>query len=231
MVGNLRFALLVALVAVLAPSCGGGSGSGQQVTLPDLAPRMTTATLAGPLCKGTACRCADQPADAGTPASSAHKRYEVKLGPSDSELWATVGDMQLYKSVERATDCFYVDLPAPGDTPVTLRATGDAGFGARISIRELNSASPAWYDTFDFACGAPGACRVDQLRDFRASLDKYSRGIHDPCGSTKIQGLTWKTGRMPDGQVPADLYLELTLKIYNFAPEHPPGHPDCKDNY
>lgn len=216
------------LAAMLA--CGGGTAR-DVPTMPEPPPRMTRATLAGPLCQGTTCRCKKDDADAGVPEVAGVKRYEVVLGPSDNELWATVNGMVLYKSVERATECFYLDLASPGDHPVTLRARGEAGFGARLTIRELQASGPAWYSTFEFVCGAPGACRVDQLRDFRASLARYKRGIHDPCGSTKIQGLEWDTGRMPDVSVPADLYLQLRLKPYKFAPDKPPGHADCKDNY
>lgn len=199
--------------------------------MPELPPRVTRATLAGPLCQGTDCRCRTDAADAGAPANASVKRYEVVLGPSDDELWASIGGMVLYKSRERARECFYLDLPSPGEHAVTLRAHGDAGYGARMTIRERKADAAAWYSTFEFVCGAPGACNKQQLREFRASLDQYKRGIHDPCGSTKIQGLEWDTGRMPDIRVPNDLYLQLVLKVYEFAPENPPGHASCKDNY
>jgi hypothetical protein len=139
--------------------------------------------------------------------------------------------MVLYKSKEIAKECFYVDLTVPGDHSVTARGTGENGFGLRLQIHELASEPPVHYATFDFHCGAPGACRADQLADFRASLDRYKRGLHAPCGSTKIKKLSWITGKLPDGRSPANLHVSLTLDTYAFAPKHPPGHESCRDRY
>lgn len=219
----------------LALGCGGGGTGSAGSTMPEIPARYTKATLAGPLCRGNACRCKKDPAEAGVPDGNTAKRFEIVLGPSDNELWATVDGMVLYKSKERATECFYVDLAAPGEHPVTVRGTGEGGFGVRLQVRELGAASAAKagteYATFEFHCGAPGACRADQLADYRSSLDRYTRGLHDPCGSTKVKKLSWQTGRLPDGQVPADLHVSLVLDTYAFAPKHPPGHASCADRY
>ncbi len=215
-------------LALLA-ACSGSQKAGPIMPAPP--DRLTRATLVGPLCHGTECRCAQSPSEAGAPPSSAVKRYEVVIGPVDNELWATVGDNVLYKSPERATDCFYLDLPSPGDVPVSVRAHGDAGYGAHVTIHELRADGRGRYDTFEFICGAPGACSLDQITEWRKSLDRYTRGIHDPCGSTKINSVHWDTGRMPDVRVPADLSLTFSMKIYAFAPKAPHGDPTCANNY
>lgn len=191
--------------------------------------RMTRATLAGPLCDGAeiACRCREPGADAGSPAPG-RKRYEIRIGPAEDELWAAVDDMLLYKSKERAEECFYVDL-RPGKHPVTLRAEGAQGFGARLTISEQGT--QGWYDTFDFQCGAPGRCAMTDLRDWIDGLSRYRRGVHDPCGSTKIRDVRWQAGRTPDLVHPDALQLDLVLDVYRFAPAHPPGDPACADAY
>ncbi len=213
----------------LLVACSGSQKTGP--TLPAPPDRLTRATLVGPLCHGTECRCADTPAQAGPPPSSAVKRYEVVIGPVDNEMWTTIGDNVLYKSTERATECFYLDLPAPGDVPVTVRAHGRAGYGAHVAIHELRADGKGRYDTFDFICGAPGVCRMDQIEAWQQSLDHYPRGIHDPCGSTKIERVHWDTGRLADIHVPNDLYLTFAMKIYPFAPKAPHGDPRCANKY
>ena len=38
-----------------------------------------------------------------------------------------------------------------------------------------------------------------------------------------------EAGRAPDQMHPAELQLELTLKVYEFSPEFPHGAPECRD--
>jgi len=212
----------------LAGACGGAGA--QHSTLPPIPEPATVATLVGPLCQGDSCRCADAPGAAGSPTSTATKRYEVRIGPIDNELWVTIDNNVLYKSAERATECFYVDLRS-GDHQVGIRAHGDNGFGARVAISELTRDAKARYDSFEFRCGGPGICTKGMLNDYRASLAKYKRHIHDPCGSTKIKGLTWDLGRMPDKLHPSQIFVSLVLDVYNFEPSHPPGDPACASKF
>jgi hypothetical protein len=210
--------------------CACGATATGKSALPPLPEPATVATLAGPLCEGDTCRCADAPGAAGTPSSTAVKRYEVRIGPADNELWVFLDRMVLYKSNERPSECFYVDLPS-GDHPVGIRARGDNGFGARVAISELTRDASAGYATFEFRCGGPGICSTEMLDEYKAGLSRYTRNIHDPCGSTKIKQLRWDLGRMPDKLHPSEIFIELVLDVYNFAPSQPPGHPDCADNY
>jgi hypothetical protein len=217
--------LAAALIPVLA---GCGASAKETKNFSELPPRVTSATLAGPLCEGQQCRCREPGREPGLAQRPGTKRYELRIGPVENELWVTVNDMVLYKSPERATECFYIDLPT-GKHPVSLRARGEYGFAARLSISELGA--QGGYETFDFACGGPGMCEQSQLKEWRASLAKYKRGAHDPCGSTKIHDVEWQSGKMPDKLHPSELELELVMQVYEFTPEHPSGDPACADNY
>lgn len=217
------------LPILLVAACAGADKPPAVEAGPDPEP-VTRATLAGPLCEGDRCQCRQIGAGdggAGAPEGGDTKRFEFHLGPSTNALWATVDDMVLYKSDERAEECFYVDL-APGQHKVTLRANRGGGFAAQLDIHEYGPLTQSWYDTFTFVCG-PGACSYDDLDAWKESLARYRRGLHDPCGSTKVKGITWDAGRAPDQQHPQSLVLELTLDVYKFAPGAPHGDPSCKD--
>lgn len=229
--GHASLTRLLASLPLLA-ACGGGS-SLHTITIAPPPEPMTRATLVGPLCMAEVCTCRDPdvPGDggAGDPEGGV-KRFEIRVGPSPHALWVTVDDMVLYKSEARAEDCFYVDLPA-GDHPVTLRAHHPGGISAAVSISEYAPATTSWYETYRFSCGVPGACAHDELDDYKASLARYPRGIHDPCGSVKVKGLTWDTGVAPDQLHPDDLALGLTLDLYDFAPKKPHGDPSCATRF
>ena len=186
----------------------------------------TRATLAGPLCENTECQCSDDPAAVGA-APDGFKRFKIELGPTDHELWGTVDGNQLYKSIERASACFYLDLE-PGDHPIRVRAKGEAGFGARLQVSEMGGEGPWWYPTFEFHCGAPGLCDAEGLRRWKRQLANVDAGKHAPCGSVRILGVDWQTGRMPDNIHPADFYLQATMKVYKFQPKNPPGSAECR---
>jgi len=185
----------------------------------------TRATLAGPLCDTGRCQCDDDPVAVGEP-EPGFKRFKVELGPSQSELWATIDNNVFYKSVERASACFFIDLRS-GEHPIGLRARGKAGFGAGLAIRELGPGGLWWYESFNFSCGAPGLCDLQSLRDWRESVADVSAGKHAPCGSVRILGIDWITGRMPDNLHPADFKLDARMKVYEFVPKHAPGTADC----
>lgn len=229
---RIRVPEITGVIVLLAAgvACGGAQPGPTKSKVPPPPPRMTRATLVGPLCDTDHCRCRSDGGDPGLPEEEGLKRYEVVVGPTDNELWVTLDDMTFYKDREQATRCFYVDL-RPGEHPVTVRASAgdEPAFAARMSISE--GGEGGWYDTFDFGCGGPGVCSFDMLDDWKEGLSRYPRNIHDPCGSTKIVGLTWDTSTAPDRMHPSELLVSLALKIYEFPPEHPPGHPECKNNY
>ncbi len=217
------FALLTIMLVSAGHACG---GSQTQPAMPEAPAATTRATLAGPLCQPSECQCSDDPAKIGV-AEAGFKRFRIELGPSQSELWLSVNNDILYKSVERARACFYLDLPA-GEHAIALRAKGEAGFGAGMKINEVGGEKGPWlYDSFSFNCGAPGFCDMQSLRDWKASLRNVSAGKHAPCGSVRILGIDWITGRMPDNLHPEDFKLDATMKVYKFLPHEPPGTASC----
>jgi hypothetical protein len=216
------------LGALGAAACGGSSAGA-----PPLAPppdRATRATLVGPLCADGQCRCRseDDADEVGTP-EAGKKRYEIRLGPADHELWASLDDMVLYKDRERATACFYVDL-APGVHPMRVRGVDESPLGFQVQVAEQGGDGERlwWYDTFAAACGAPGPCDKAALDEVLAGV-RGKKGKLDACGSTKIKEVAWHTGRAPDVGGLTDVELRLALQIYGFAPSHPPGDPACLD--
>jgi len=199
----------------------GCSGGASQIDLSAPPAKRTTGVFAGPLCTGAACKCASTPAEAGVPEGDGYKRFEVRLR-SSQELWARVRDNAMYKSPERVEECFYVDLPS-GDTPIELRASEPNGVSAEWTIREVGAKTASFYETLTFNCGNPGVCSFDELREKKAEL---SNPKQDPCGSVKIKGLNWDTGRSPDQLHPSELLVRATLDVYKFVPSRPHGD-DC----
>jgi hypothetical protein len=203
-------------------ACAGSSSAPPMPPTPDTG---TLATLAGPLCESSACRCTDDPAAAGE-APEGFKRFKVVLGPTEGELWGMIDGNLFYKSRERAVECYYVDLET-GDHPISLRAKGRGGFGARMLISEIGAAGPWFYDSFEFACGAPGLCDHQGLRNWKRRVAAVDAGKHAPCGSVRIFGIDWQTGRMPDNVHPEDFFLQASMKIYPSLPNSPPGTATC----
>lgn len=181
------------------------------------------AVLSGPLCSGDRCKCRDGAEDAGVPTDNT-KRFEIRL-KSAQQLWATVRGNKLYKNAEQPEACFYVDL-APGDSPVELRASDPNGVSAEWTISELGTQTKSWYDTFRFECGNPGVCSFEEIDAKKAEFAGYQRGVRDTCGSTRIKGLTWDTGKAPDNQHPSELLVRLTLDVYKRVPDKAHGA-DC----
>jgi hypothetical protein len=210
---------------LMSAACGGGFAAAPG-PLPARPAPETRATLVGPRCASAdACVCrsegAGEPEDHPVPP---FKRFEVQIGPIEHALWVTVDDAVLYKSSERATECFYLDL-LPGEHAVTVRGARDNGVPARVQISELSAAGPWWYATFELDCN--GVCTPSGLRAEAARIAAYPRHLHDPCGSTKVRGFRWQTGTMPDGLHPSEVAAELVLDVYEFATKHAPGSPRC----
>jgi hypothetical protein len=215
-------------LVLVSASCGSPSGA-EHVPLPAVPAPQTRATLVGPRCEGgQRCDCRDE----GTPESeqppgAAFKRFEVRVGPSQNPLWVTVDDMVLYKSEQRATDCFYIDL-TPGKHPVRVHGKREQGVGVAVEINELSGGGPWWYSSFDYNCGGGGPCDMDGLRDEQSRVKALPRGILDPCGSVKIQGFNWRSGTMPDALHPQEIVVDFVLDVYKFKTEHVPGSDKCK---
>jgi len=206
------------LLVVLA-ACSGGA---HQIEIGPPPAKMTHEQLAGPLCTPDGCKCRDANADPGEPAAGM-KRFEVRL-LSANELWANVAGQALYKNAEKPEVCFYLDL-APGDVPIEMRASGADGISGEWQIHELGTKAKSWYDTFRFECGHPGTCSFEDLD--RAKAAAPAKGLYDVCGSVKVKGLAWDTGKSPDMQHPNELLVREHLQIYKFAPNRAHGDPEC----
>lgn len=219
------------LVLVLLVACSGAADKSTSIKIEPTPPPATRAVLAGPLCGGEsgACTCRDPgaAADGGAGlAEGGRKRFELRIGPTDNDLWATVDGQVLYKSKERATDCFYLDL-AEGEHQVTLRASRSNGAQVALQISEYGVHAKSWYKTFAFSCGVPGTCSHDELDEIKASYRGVKGGIHDACGSVRVKGVGWDTGVAPDQIHPSDIAVGFTLDVYKFRPGKPSGDPSC----
>jgi hypothetical protein len=212
---------LLPLAAAGLASCGGKQ---TQIEIKPPPPKMTTGTLAGPLCGDGKCACRDGAVDAGLP-EDGRKRFEIRL-MSAYDLWVKTPDAVLYKSPETSEACFYVDL-TPGKHPLEIRASNPDGVSLAVAVHELGTRTKSWYDTFTFRCGHPGVCSFSELDGKQAEYGTVKRGLHDPCGSTKIRNVAWDHGKSPDQLHPSELVVQFALDIYKFAPWKPHGDTSC----
>lgn len=207
-------------------ACGGG---GHQVAIGPPPPKASTGTFHSPLCaKGDGvCQCRDKnaPGDggAGVPDDPMYKRYEIRM-TSAQELWAQGHGATMYKSPERAEECWYIDLPT-GVQDLELRASNPQGVSAQWEISELGAQTKSWYSTLSFSCGQPGVCAFDDLDAIKAEMQNHR--VRDACGSTKVKGLTWDTGKAPDQLHPSELAVHVHLEVYKRVPDKQHGDETC----
>lgn len=204
------------------------AGTAHQSSIAPPPAKETRAVLAGALCSDNRCSCRSGKGNGGvgTP-DPGKKRFEIRLGPSPYELWVSINkNTVLYKSLERAEECFYVDL-STGTQAVELRASNPEGVSAALEIHELGPATRSWYDTFAFRCGSPGVCSFEELDANKTEYAAAKRQLFDACGTTKVKGLSWDHGKAPDQLHPSDLVVRFTLDIYRFAAWKPHGDPTC----
>jgi len=195
--------------------------SPQLTPMPQAPKAETDANLVGDLCKDMQCSCTG---DSVGKIPEGKKRFRITLGPTQSEIWATVDGNTLYKGIEGATSCFYLDL-AIGEHTVNMHAKGRGGFGARMLISEFGE--KGWYKSFEFSCGAPGLCDRASLRNWKERISGVDAGKHAPCGSVRISGIDWIEGKMPDDLHPETFFLQAVMKVYKFTPKHAPGSAEC----
>jgi hypothetical protein len=222
-----RGALLRGLPCAVAGAVACG-GAAHQLAIDPPPPRETRAVLVGGLCQDNHCACRNGAGDGGVgvPDTKDRKRYEIRLG-SAYDLWLTINRTTvLYKSPERAEDCFYVDLPT-GTQQLELRASNPEGVSAALQIHELGTRTRSWYETFTFNCGAPGVCSLEELEASKARYAGARHQLFDRCGTTKVKGISWDHGNAPDQLHPSELVVRLTLDIYRFAAWKEHGDDTC----
>jgi hypothetical protein len=219
----------------LLAGCAGSSGTAK--------PSPTEArpiVTAGNRCSGGVCTCraVDDygrslgPAfDEGAPAPGT-KRFELRTGRGEDALTVTVERLGAFEKSLRSVEpsCAYVDLP-PGKHRVTVHARAaneEAGQQPGLFIREYSAQKNSWYDTFQFRCGSGSElCSLGHMEQFLAEAQKVPRGVWDPCGSVRVEGIRWDGGRGPGSKL-SELTLELVLEVYKFEPRFPHGAPTCK---
>jgi hypothetical protein len=229
----------IAALALLLSACA-GQKEGQKPSKPEAAGPMA---VAGARCSGGVCACrrvdergemAEADRDEG-PIAEGHKRFELRTGRGLDEVRITVeGKGTLVKTgASPEPACAYVDLP-PGRHKVTVRAVAtnpEAGQEPSFFIAEHSPEQRSWYDTFRFRCGGGDmVCsqgHMDEWLDAMRAHQKASRGIYDPCGSTRVALPRW-TAERAVGPKLADLEVELTLEVYKFQPRFPHGAKTCK---
>ena len=214
-----RLTLAGLILCVTIPGCGATTSPAVENDL------RTKAALVGPLCTSQTCTCRKTDQEAGQPPPN-FKRFEFRLGSSPNKLRVDLGEMVLYKDLEQSSQCFYVDLP-PGEHKVRLHARNIKGIAAGLAVSEMQSEKFWWYQTFRFQCGAPGPCDTRTLNEYKHSLTRFPKNVHDPCGSAKIRNLTWRTDSNKNSNQIEHLEMQFTLDIKNFTPQHHSDHPNC----
>jgi hypothetical protein len=172
------------------------------------------------------------PADEGAPAPGT-KRFELRTGRGLDEAAITIegkGTLRKEAGASAEPSCAYIDLP-PGRHVVHLRARAqnpEAGMEPALFLREYGSGTQSWYDTFQMRCGGDGRpCELGHMEAFVAEVQKTPRGLFDPCGSTRVEGVRWNALRTV-GALLGEVTIDLTLDVYKFAPRFRHGSPTCK---
>lgn len=160
------------------------------------------------------------------------KRFELRLARGVDAVTITIdGRRALARgAVEQPAEaCAYVDLP-PGKHALAWREeakTPEVGIQPVLSIAEYGPAANAWYRTLEIACTTSEGCLKDDMHAAFEKLRAVPRGLHDPCGSTRIEGARWQAEHSPSVKL-EDATVELTLHVYQFATSHAPGAPECR---
>lgn len=221
------------LVIALACGCAGSSTGIKPVA--DKTPIRT----AGARCNGSTCACrpvdnfgqsTEVNYDEGAPAAGA-KRFEIRTGRGYDPATISVEGLGAFEKNTASPEpsCAYFDLPS-GKHRVVIHAkatNADAGQEPAIFIREYSADKKSWYDTFQFRCGGDDVCSLGHMEQFLDEAQKKPRGIWDPCGSVRVEGVKWDGGRGPGAKL-SELTVELILEVYKFPPRFPHGAKTCK---
>ncbi|MCS6912396.1 MAG: hypothetical protein RMK29_07815 [Myxococcales bacterium] len=159
------------------------------------------------------------------------KRFELRTGRGLDQMKITVEGIGTFSKDTTSAEpgCIYLDLP-PGRHRVRYHVQAHdplQGVEPRLRISEYSPRFSRWYRTFAFRCASGSEpCTGDEARNALAVLSRVPKGKHDPCGSTRVQGLRFYTERPADAQI-TDFNLELVLHVYRFVPRFPPDAPRC----
>lgn len=209
------------------------SGGGRLPKLADAPPMKLT----GVRCKDGVCACREldnfgNPIDTQkeTDVPAGKKRFELRVGRSTDDVKISilgVGTFAKPGAGEPEGACAYVDV-APGKHLLRYRIEAlrpEQGISPLLMIKEWGAKAESWYDTLAFRCGQSGPCLDADVTAWVKQLRGVERGIHDRCGSVRIQEVRFGGDHAPDHALTA-LDLEMTLNVYDFAPTRPHGA-DC----
>ncbi|HZS38812.1 MAG TPA: hypothetical protein VFF06_18395 [Polyangia bacterium] len=216
--------------------CGVFSACASSTTSAKLDDRAAIVT-AGPRCAGAACKCRvvddyghSAPADEGAVAAGL-KRFEFRTGRGLDPVRISVEGRGTFEknTADAEPTCAYVELP-PGKHRVHLHAEAvspEAGMTPALFIREFGEKQQSWYDTFEFRCGGEDVCGLGNMQEWIAKVQSVARGLHDKCGSVRVEGVKWDALRQ-SGVKLAELEVDLVLEVYKFRPRFPHGSHDCR---
>lgn len=237
-----------ALLLVAAASCGATastthndapSGAGNSGGSGRLAPvaEERALPLVGVRCKQDTCECREldnfgNPIDTQkeTNVPAGKKRFELRFGKTPDDLKLTIAGSGSFSKPSDASPepaCAYVDLPN-GRHHVRVRVEAlraENGIAPLVMIKEWGAQAESWYDTLAFRCGTKGPCRDADVADWVKQLRGVERGIHDRCGSVRIQEVRFAGDHAPDHSL-TSLDLDFVLHVYDFSPSRPHGA-DC----
>jgi hypothetical protein len=221
-------------------ACASSTGSGRGAAPTGKLDAKGPIAVAGARCANGACKCRviddygktieGASLDEG-PVAAGLKRFELRTGRGMDPIDITVEGRGVFSkaTVDAEPTCAYVELP-PGKHRVHLHAVAtnpEAGMTPAIFIRELGDKLQSWYDTFEFRCGGADVCGLGDMQEWISKVQAVPRGLHDPCGSVRVEGVRWEALRQIGVKL-ADLDIDLTLEVYKFPPRFPHGTAKCR---
>jgi len=224
-----------ALAGLLLVSCA----SSPSVKSPAPATNVAPLAVAGPRCKNGECTCRRvddfqrplEPAADEQPIAPGHKRFELRTGRGQDPITVTIDGVGRFEKSTTTVEptCKYIDL-TPGKHHIHVRATAadpDGGHVPALFVSEFGAPKQSWYRTFQFRCGGNEACSIGHMQEWTDEVQKVARGLHDACGSTRVEGVRWDALRSVGPKL-AELDLDLTLVVYKFEPRFAHGTLECK---
>jgi hypothetical protein len=186
---------------------------------------------------GASCTCRDPEADAdqaeAAPPAAGTKRFEIRVLPTSDLTWVELaGHGQLFKDVETGSGaCAYVDLPVGEKAVLRYHVESPEptrGVELDLEVHEYGAQKHTWYNTLRVDCGGGSVyCDRDGMREWLGRIHRLPHGVHDPCGSVKIEQPHWES---PGSELPhpTAITVETTLDVYKFEPQFERGSSQCK---
>ena len=101
--------------------------------------------------------------------------------------------------------------------------------GTTMSVAQHNPKGPWWYDVFSFACGNPGACTVETMKQWKKEVVADRKGLTDPCSGTRITGLDYQFGHMPGNDAAREVEVTFQLHVKPKSLDLAPRSEECPE--